>query len=173
MQWHQVKNSVNSFKFISSSFCFQSIENQIPVGFFLPKCPATLSSWRNALSEYFLWYSLFSNFTNLAASQRSVNAEEESSKVSCKVREQQKIKKKNNSILWLRIFFKVNYLPSWQKCWQRRQWHPTPGLLPGKSHGPRSLVGCSPWGRKESDTTERLHFHTLEKEMATHSSVLA
>ena len=32
-------------------------------------------------------------------------------------------------------------------------------LLPGKSHGRRSLVGCSPWGRQESDTTERLHFH--------------
>ena len=42
---------------------------------------------------------------------------------------------------------------------QRRQWHPTPVLLPGKSHGQRSLVGCSPWGREESDTTERLHFH--------------
>ena len=41
----------------------------------------------------------------------------------------------------------------------RKQWHPTPVLLPGKSHGRRSLVGCSPWGRKESDTTERLHFH--------------
>ena len=41
--------------------------------------------------------------------------------------------------------------------WQ--QWHPTPVLLPGKSHGQRSLVGCSPWGHKESDTTERLHFH--------------
>ena len=38
-------------------------------------------------------------------------------------------------------------------------WHPTPVLLPGKSHGRRSLVGCSPWGRKESDTTEQLHFH--------------
>ena len=35
---------------------------------------------------------------------------------------------------------------------------PTPVLLPGKSHGQRSLVGCSPWGRKESDMTERLHF---------------
>ena len=56
---------------------------------------------------------------------------------------------------------------------RRRQWHPTPVLLPGKSHGWRSLVGCSPWGHYESDTTERLHFHTLEKEMATHSSVLA
>ena len=43
--------------------------------------------------------------------------------------------------------------------YQRRQWHPTPVLLPGKSHGQRSLVGCSSWGREESDTTERLHFH--------------
>ena len=42
---------------------------------------------------------------------------------------------------------------------RRRQWHPTPVLLPGKSHGRRSLVGCSPGGRKESDTTEWLHFH--------------
>ena len=41
----------------------------------------------------------------------------------------------------------------------RRQWHPTPVLLPGKSHGWRSLVGCSLWGHEESDTTERLHFH--------------
>ena len=41
---------------------------------------------------------------------------------------------------------------------QRRQWHPTSVLLPGKSHGWRSLVGCSPWDCKESDTTERLHF---------------
>ena len=40
----------------------------------------------------------------------------------------------------------------------RRRWHPTPVLLPGKSHGRRSPVGCSPWGREESDTTERLHF---------------
>ena len=55
------------------------------------------------------------------------------------------------------------------KKW-RRQWHPTPVLLPGKSHGQRSLIGCSPWGYEESDTTERLYFHTSEKEMATHSS---
>ena len=41
-----------------------------------------------------------------------------------------------------------------------RQWHPTPVLLPRKSHGWRSLVGCSPWGRKELDTTERLPFHS-------------
>ena len=44
----------------------------------------------------------------------------------------------------------------WARVW-RRQWQPTPVLLPGKSHGWRSLVGYSPWGCKESDTTERLH----------------
>ena len=43
--------------------------------------------------------------------------------------------------------------------WFNRQWHPTLVLLPGKSHGRRSLVGCSPWGRYKSDVTERLHFH--------------
>ena len=42
---------------------------------------------------------------------------------------------------------------------QRRQWHPTPVLLPRKSHAPRSLVSYSPWGHEESDMTERLHFH--------------
>ena len=42
---------------------------------------------------------------------------------------------------------------------QRRQWDPTPVLLPGKSHGWRSLVGCSPWGREELDMTEWLDFH--------------
>ena len=41
----------------------------------------------------------------------------------------------------------------------RRQWHPTPILWPGNSHGWRSLVGFSPWGCEESDTTEWLHFH--------------
>ena len=41
----------------------------------------------------------------------------------------------------------------------RRKWQPTPVLLPGKSHGRRSLVGCSPWGHEETDTTERLPFH--------------
>ena len=41
----------------------------------------------------------------------------------------------------------------------RRQWQPTPVLLPGKSHGWRSLVGCSPWGLEELDTTEWLPFH--------------
>ena len=45
------------------------------------------------------------------------------------------------------------------KIFQRRQWQPTPVLLPGKSLGWRSLVGCSPWGCYESGLTERLHFH--------------
>ena len=60
---------------------------------------------------------------------------------------------------------------------QRRQWHPTPVLLPGESHGQRSLVGCSPWGRwswtRLSNFTFTFYFHALEKEMASHSSVLA
>ena len=42
---------------------------------------------------------------------------------------------------------------------RRRQWQPTPVLLPRKSHGRRSLVGCSPWGCYQSDMTEQLHFH--------------
>ena len=41
----------------------------------------------------------------------------------------------------------------------RRKWQPTPVFLPGESHGGRSLVGCSPWGCKESDVPELLHFH--------------
>ena len=45
------------------------------------------------------------------------------------------------------------------QVFRRRQWHPTPVLLPGKSHGQRSLVGCGPWGHWGSDTTERLPFH--------------
>ena len=52
------------------------------------------------------------------------------------------------------------YLDPWiGKIPWRRKWQPTPVLLPGKSHGQRSLIGYSPWGHKESDTTEQLHFH--------------
>ena len=68
--------------------------------------------------------------------------------------------------------FPLSQLFTW-----RRQWHPTAVLLPGKSHGRRSLVGCSPWGWEESDLTSSFtftfHFYALEKEMAIHSSVLA
>ena len=51
-----------------------------------------------------------------------------------------------------------NYFPLGNKTCIWGKWHPTPVLLLGKSHGWKSLVGCSPWGRKESDTTEQLHF---------------
>ena len=51
------------------------------------------------------------------------------------------------------------FLATSSKPPRRRQWHPTPVLLPGKPYGWRSLVGCSPWGCEESDMTERLHFH--------------
>ena len=46
-----------------------------------------------------------------------------------------------------------------QDSQRRRLWHPTPLLFPGKSHEQRSLVGCSPWGHEESDTTKQLPFH--------------
>ena len=45
----------------------------------------------------------------------------------------------------------------WEDPWIR-EWLPTPVFLPRESHGQRSLVDYSPWSRKESDTTERLHF---------------
>ena len=48
------------------------------------------------------------------------------------------------------------------KTWKRK-WQPTPVLLPGKFHGWRSLVGYNPWGHKESDKTEQLHFHFQNK----------
>ena len=44
---------------------------------------------------------------------------------------------------------------------RRKQWQPTAVLLPGKSHGQRSLVGCNPWGLEELDMTEQLQFHFL------------
>ena len=56
------------------------------------------------------------------------------------------------------FFFPLSYYKG-LRIWHARQWHPTPVLLSGKSHGRRSLEGCSPWGREESDTTERFHFH--------------
>ena len=68
----------------------------------------------------------------------------------------------NCAVVW--TLFGIAFLWDWNENWpylavgRRRQWHPTPVLLPGKSHGQRSLVGCSPWGREELDMTERLHF---------------
>ena len=45
----------------------------------------------------------------------------------------------------------------------RREWQPTPVILPGEFHGQRSLVGYSPWGHKESDMTERLTLTLIRK----------
>ena len=57
------------------------------------------------------------------------------------------------------------HLQAFSKHIQRRQWQPTPVLLPGKSHGWRSLVGCSLWGRTESDVTEA----TSQQQEQTHT----
>ena len=60
---------------------------------------------------------------------------------------------------------------------EKHKWHPSLVLLPGKSHGPRSLVaavhGVARSQTRLSDFTFSFHFHTLEKEMATYSSILA
>ena len=64
----------------------------------------------------------------------------------------------DNCITGEKVESHINKFHNNTSLW-RRQWHPTPVLLPGKSHGWRSLVGCSPWGCEESDTTEQLHFH--------------
>ena len=56
------------------------------------------------------------------------------------------------------MYIQKRIILPYEQIW-RRQWQPTPVLLPGKSHGRRSLVGCSPWGRQELDMTERLPFH--------------
>ena len=53
----------------------------------------------------------------------------------------------------------------------RRKWQPIPVFLPGKFHGRRSLAGYSPWGRKESDTTGRLHFTSLQSRSKSQRSL--
>ena len=71
------------------------------------------------------------------------------------------------SLLLLKMFNALPGLPLWHLALfasnlaYSKQWQPTPVLLPGKSHGWRSLVGCSPWGREESDMTERLPLSTF------------
>ena len=79
-------------------------------------------------------------------------------------------------VLHNRFLLVIYFIHSSVYMW-RRQWHPTPVLLPGKSHGWRSLVGCSPWGREELDMTERLPFHSslscTGEGNGNHSSVLA
>ena len=66
---------------------------------------------------------------------------------------------------WLSICLqcgKPRFDPWVRKFPWRRKWQPTPVFLPGKSHGQRSPVSYSPWGHKELDTTERLHFTSLQ-----------
>ena len=63
---------------------------------------------------------------------------------------------------WYRICLQCRrpgFNPWFGKIPWRRNWQHTPVFSPGKSHGPRSLVGYYPWGRKELDTAEQLHFH--------------
>ena len=60
---------------------------------------------------------------------------------------------------WISLSRNIFIYVQSSSCMWRRQWHPTPVLLPGKSHGWRSLVGCSLWGRWELGTTGWLHFH--------------
>ena len=75
------------------------------------------------------------------------------------------------------ISIKTEHLSTSSQLYQRRQWQPAPVVLPGKSHGQRNLVGCSPWGPEELDTTERLQFHFslsgIGEGNGSHSSVLA
>ena len=63
---------------------------------------------------------------------------------------------------WIsKIFYEEGSWKCWMPFWHplKWSWQPTPVLLPGKSHGQRSPLGCSPWGRWESDTTEQLRIH--------------
>jgi len=83
----------------------------------------------------------------------------------------------NNPELWAILQRLSHTLPYSNAAIREGNGTPTSVLLPGKSHGWRSLVGCSPWGRKESDMTEQLHFHfsllCIGEGNGSHSSVLA
>ena len=70
------------------------------------------------------------------------------------------VKCKNLTTVWFYLFMQcLLYCGYIVYFYWRGQWHPIAVLLPGESHGWRSLVGCSPWGCEESDMTEQLHFH--------------
>ena len=64
-------------------------------------------------------------------------------------------------LLWCLQCGRPGFDPWIRKIHWKRKWQPTPVLLPGKSHDQRSMVGYSPWGCKESDTTESLHFRIM------------
>ena len=65
-----------------------------------------------------------------------------------------KLDKRNTCDVLSQDFPNIFLICQLMPFFERRQWHPTPVLLPGKSHGRRSLVGCSPWGFEELDMTE-------------------
>ena len=69
--------------------------------------------------------------------------------------------------VFLALFYlwkvKVKSLVCFSSC-RRRKWQPTPVSLPGKPYGQRSLAGCGPWGRKESDRTEATE-HALQDQV--------
>ena len=76
------------------------------------------------------------------------------------------IKREQSQPLRLKQLFEANFAPrghlaTSRDIFWRRKWQPTPVFLPGKSRGGRKLIGYSPWGRKKSDTTERLHFRDI------------
>ena len=83
-------------------------------------------------------------------------------------KKRKKEKKKSGLLWWLRWqriclqFRRPGFNPWVRNLPWRRKWPPTPIFLPGKSHGQRTLAGYHPWGRKDSDMTERLT-HTLKK----------
>ena len=77
-------------------------------------------------------------------------------KLSCLPISMEHVCQRNIFIFVYTTSLSTQILPLWLANW-RRQWQPTPVLLPGKYHGRRSLVGCSPWGHEESDMTEQLH----------------
>ena len=88
-----------------------------------------------------VWYMKQKQFSKQRGKQESSIFGEAYGSVTCK--------------LLCHFFFHLTYFVYYTVS----QWHPTPVLLTGKSHGRRSLVGCSPGDREESDMTERLHFH--------------
>ena len=84
----------------------------------------------------------------------------------------------SSAYLWLLIFLPAILIPASVSSslafhMMYSAWQPTPVSLPGKSHGPWSLVGYHPWGRKESDMTEQLHFHFVSKLMSLFFNMLS
>ena len=63
-------------------------------------------------------------------------------------------------IIWLCIYRTVLSIIPWRRIWQT-----TPVFLPGKSHGQRSLAGCSLWGCKETDMAEGGNTHSKNNEL--------